>query len=151
MACVPVERVEAVLVVHGLGVAEVLDDLERRAEREHLRVRDVLDQVGEELQVAVVVERHAERVVRLLVDLVHLGAERGEPRLDLEAMPAEPVLELEVARRVRVGELVAHDEVPLRRRAVQRVAGRVRARGASSTGASASSRHRSGASHRPGR
>ena len=110
IACVPVKLGEPVLVVHGLGVAEVLDDLERAPEREHLGLRDVLDEVREQLQVAVVVERDAERVRRLLLDLVDVGAERLEPRLDLDAMPAQPLFEVEVTRRVRVRELVAHDE-----------------------------------------
>ena len=127
IACVPVELREAVLLVDGLGVAEVLDDLERAAEREHLRLGDVLDEVGEQLQVAVVLERDPERVRRLLLDLLDPRAERGEPRLDLDAVPAEPVLEVEVTRRVRVRELVAHDEVAVLGRPVQRVAGRVRA------------------------
>ena len=96
--------------MHALGVAEVLDDLERAPEREHLGLGDVLDEVREELQVAVVVERDAERVRRLLLDLADVGAERLEPRLDLGAMPAQALLEVEVARRVRVRELVAHDE-----------------------------------------
>ena len=118
---------EPVLLVHGLGVAEVLDDLERAAEREHLGLGDVLDEVGEELQVAVVLERDAECVRRLLLDLVDPRAERGEPRLDLDAVPAQAILEVEVTRRVRVRELVAHDEVAVLRAPVQRVAGRVRA------------------------
>ena len=70
IACVPGELVEAVLLGDGLGVAEVLDDLERAAEREHLGVGDVLDEVGEQLQVAVVLERDAEGVLGLLLDLV---------------------------------------------------------------------------------
>ncbi len=125
IACVPVNDGEAVLLVDGLRVAEVLDDLERATEREHLRLGDVLDEVGEQLEVAVVGERDAERIRRLLLDLVDLGAERGEPRLDLDAMPAEPVRELEVARRVRVRELVAHDEVAVLRAPVERVPRRV--------------------------
>ena len=84
----PGERVEAVLAAHGLGVAEVLDDLERATEGEHLGLGDVLDEVGEQLQVAVVVERDAERVRRLLLDLVHARAEPLEPRLDLAAVHA---------------------------------------------------------------
>ena len=106
----PGERVEAVLAAHGLGVAEVLDDLERAAEREHLGLGDVLDEVGQELQVALVVERDPERVRRLLLDLVHLRPEAREPGLDLATVQPQPLREAEVARRVRVGELVAHDE-----------------------------------------
>ena len=53
MAWVPVKRVERVLLADRLGVAEVLDDLERVADREHLGARHVLDEVDQRLQVAV--------------------------------------------------------------------------------------------------
>ena len=138
IAWVPLKSLEVVAAGDRLGVAEVLDDLERVAEREHLDVGHVLDEVGEPLEVAVVRDRDAERVLGLLLELLDLGAERVQAALDLGAVPAQPVLVLEVARRVRVGELVAHDH-EVRRLAVERVARRVRARGASSTGASASS------------
>ena len=120
------ELLEAVLLVHGLGIAEVLDDLERAAEREHLGLGDVLHEVGEPLEIAVELERDAEGVRRLLLGLVDASTERDESRLDFGAMPPQPVLEVEVTRRVRVGELVAHDEVPVLGAPVQRVARRVR-------------------------
>ena len=126
IACVPVKSASPYVLVDGLRVAEVLHDLEGAAEREHLGLGDVLDEVGEELQVAVVLERDPERVRRLLLDVEVPAAERGEPRLHLGAMPAQPILEVEVTRRVRVRELVAHDEVAVLRVAVQRVARRIR-------------------------
>ncbi len=98
IACVPVELRKAVLLVHGLGVAEVLHDLERVPEREHLRLGNVFDEVGEVLEVAVVLERDPEGVRRLLLGLLVSRAERGKPRLDLDAVPTEAVLEVEVAR-----------------------------------------------------
>ena len=95
------------------------------AERQDLAVRNVLDVVRKRLQLAVVLERHAERVLGLFLDLVDTSVQRLEPALDLAAMPAEPVLELEVTRGVRVGELVTHhDEVA--RLTVEGVARRVR-------------------------
>ena len=118
---------EPVGLVDALGVAEVLDDLERVAEREDLRFRDVLDEVGEELQIAVVRERDPERVRRLLLDLGDACAERREPRFHLGAVAAQALGEVEVPRRVRVRELVPHDEVAVLGGAVERVARRVRA------------------------
>ena len=90
-----------------------------------LGLGDVLDEVGEQLQVAVVVERDAEGVLRLLLDVVHLRPEPGEPGLDLAPVQAQPLREAEVARRVRVGELVPHHEGAVLRRAVERVPRRV--------------------------
>ena len=55
-----------------------------------------------------------------------LRAEVLQPGLDAAAMAAQPVAELEVAGRVRVGELVAHDDLAVRGLSVERVAGRVR-------------------------
>ena len=60
----PHERVELVVGRDRLGVAEVLDDLERAAEREHLGVAHVLDVVGELLEVAVEAEGDRHRVLR---------------------------------------------------------------------------------------
>ena len=54
MACVPSNVAEAVLLRDGLGVAQVLHDLERVPERQHLAAGDVLEVVGQALQVAVV-------------------------------------------------------------------------------------------------
>ena len=119
------EAVEAVLLRNLLGVAEVLDDLERVPERQHLDVRHVLDDVGDRLQLAVVVEGDAVRVAGLLLDLEVPRSERAEPRLDLSLVVLEPLLELEVARVVRVGQRVPHDDRVLYL-AVQRVSGRVR-------------------------
>ncbi len=121
----PGEPAEPVRLVNALGVPEVLHDLERVPEREDLRLRDVLDEVGEQLQVTVVVESDAEGIRRLLLGLVNAGAERAEPGLDLDPVAPESVLEVEVSRRVRVRELVAHDEIAVLRVAVQRVPRRV--------------------------
>jgi len=57
--------------------SEVLDDLEGVPEREHLCVRDVLDDVGDRLQLAVVLECDPVGVRRLLHDLVDLRAEHA--------------------------------------------------------------------------
>jgi hypothetical protein len=111
----------------GLGVAEVLHDLERSAQREHLRFGDVLDEVGEQLQVAVVCERDAKCVGRLLLGLLVPRAEGGQSGLDLDPVPPQAVLEVKVTRRVRVRELVAHDEVAVLGAPVQRVVRGVRA------------------------
>ncbi len=120
----PVEVAQVVAAGDRLGVTEILDDLERVAEREHLGIRNVLDVVRELLQVAVVRERDTEGVLVLLHELLHLGAERREAPLDLGPMSAQPVVVLEVTRRVRVRELVAHDH-QVRGLAVEGIAGRV--------------------------
>ena len=85
------------------------DDLERAADREHLRVGDVLDPVGQVLRVAVVGERHAVCVLRLLVVLADVGAGGLQPAKDAALVAFEPLVELEVTRGVRVGQRVAHD------------------------------------------
>ena len=118
------EVVQVVAAGDRLRVAEVLDDLERVAEREHLDVGHVLDEVGEPLQVAVVGHRDAEGVLGLLLEILHVRAERCQPALHLGTVSSQPVLVLEVARRVRVGELVPHDH-EVRRLTVEGVAGRV--------------------------
>jgi hypothetical protein len=119
------EALEVVLLGDLLGVAEVLDDLQRVAEREHLGVPDVLDPVGELLQVPVGErEGDAVGVLRLLLDVVDVGAERPQAPDDLVLVPVEAVGELEVAGRVRIGELVAHDQLVVVR-PVERVPRRV--------------------------
>ena len=118
------DLLEPVLARDRLRVAEVLDDFERVAERENLTVGDVLDEVGERLQLAVIVQRDAERVVRLLLDVLHLRAEPQQSLLDQRAMPAQTIVEFEVPRRVRVGELEPHDD-QIVRLSVERVAGGV--------------------------
>ena len=86
MACVPVNDDRPYWSCTGLRVAEVLDDLQGAAEREHLASGDVLHEVGEQLEVSVVREGDAEGVGRLLLDLVDASAERGQAGLDLDAV-----------------------------------------------------------------
>ena len=92
------------------------------AEGEDLAVGNVLDEVGELFQLAVVAQSDAERIVGLLLDLLDLRAEPRQPLLDQGAMPAETIVEVEVARGVRIGELEAHED-EVARLAVERVAG----------------------------
>ena len=112
-----------VLLRHGLGVAEVLDDLERAAERQHLGVANALDGVRQQLQVAVEAEDDGHRPQRAL-DLLDLGAERPHPRLDLGTLALHPGRELGAL--TSLVQLYVHD-VGLRMTAVQREAGGVRA------------------------
>ena len=107
-----------------VGVAQVLDDLERRAGRQDLGAGNRLDVVGQVLEIAVVVERGDDRVVVDLVDRVDARAGRADARLDLLAPATEPVRVFDVPVRIRVGQLDPHDQVG-RRPAVQRVPGRV--------------------------
>jgi hypothetical protein len=95
------------------------------AEREHLDPADVLQVVGDRLEVAVVREPDGDRVLHGVRDVVHACAEAAQPPLDLGTMAHEPVVQLEVGRAVAVGEGGTH-HVAVRRRAVERVARRVR-------------------------
>jgi len=97
------------------------------AEREDLRVRHVLDPVGELLEVPVrECERDAVGVLGLLLDVVDLGVHGLQAPDHLILVAIEAVGELEIARRVRVSQLVAHDQLVVVR-PVERVPGRVRA------------------------
>jgi hypothetical protein len=78
-----------------LGVAEVLDDLERAPEGENLGVAHPLDRIGELLQVAVEVEDDRHRARRLL-DLLDPGPGGAHARLDLASLPLHPTLEVGV-------------------------------------------------------
>ena len=120
------ELVQVVLLADGLGVAEVLDDLEGVTQREHFAVRNVLDLIGDVLEFTRVVERDTEGVIRLLLIRDDLGVESGETRLYLGTIALQPALELVVARRRRVRDGVAHDDV-LSRLSVERIPGRIRA------------------------
>ena len=92
---------------------------------ESLGVGNVLDPVGELFQVAVRKrEGDAVGVLGLLLDVVDVGVQRLEAPDHLVLVPVEAVGELEVARRVRVGQLVAHDELVVVR-PVEREPGRV--------------------------
>ena len=77
---------EPVLGGDGLGVAEVLDDLERVAEREDLGVAHPLDRVDERLQVAVEAEDDRHRPRRALRSPSISAPGRAHPRLDLAAL-----------------------------------------------------------------
>ena len=120
------ELVQVVLLADGLGVAEVLDDLEGMTQREHFAVRNVLDLIGDVFEFTRVVERDTEGVIRLLLIRDDLGVESGETRLYLGTIALQPALELVVARRRRVRDGVAHDDV-LSRLSVERIPGRIRA------------------------
>jgi hypothetical protein len=96
-------------------------------EGEHLGLGDVLDPVGELLEVAVRErEGDAVGVLGLLLDVVDVGLHRLQPLDDAVLVAIEAVGELEVAGRVGVRELVAHDQ-PVVVGTVEGVAGRVRA------------------------
>ena len=80
MPCVPLNVAEAVLLGDLGGVAEILDQLERAAEGQHLGALDLLDLGGELPRVAGIAQAIAEGVRRGLGRLDGLGAELGEPR-----------------------------------------------------------------------
>ena len=115
---------QVVLVRHRLGVAQVLHDLERVAQRQHLAAGHVLEVVGELLQVAGIGQHRPQRVVGLVLDRLDRCAQLAHARLDLGPVALEPFGELEVARVVGVGQLVP-DEDRLRCRPEEGVAGRV--------------------------
>ena len=126
MACVPRKRGQPVLLGDRHGVTEVLHDLERVPDGEHLAAGDVLDVVDERLQVALVVELDPARVLGDDLDAVQHRPDLAEAGLELEAVALEPLAEVELCGRVGVGELDAHDDA-FSRLAVEGEAGRVRA------------------------
>ena len=113
---------EVVLGGDGLGVAEVLDDLQRAPEREHLGVAHALDRVGEQLQVAVEAEDHGHRAEGALHRL-DLGAGGAHPGLDLVALALDALGELGAVVG-RLAQLHVHD-VGVGVAAVEREPGRV--------------------------
>ena len=134
IACVPRNDAEVVHRRHLRGIAEVLDDLQRVAQREHLAAGHILEVVGERLQVALVAHQRPVGVLGLGLDPVDVGADLAEPRLHLQAVALQAFTEVEVPRVVRVGQLEPdHDQVA--RRAEQARTRWSRARDASSTAA----------------
>ena len=119
------ERRQAVGGRHRLGVAEVLDDLQRVAERQHLAAGHILQVVGQGLEVAPVAHAGPVGVLGLALDPVDRGADLAQPGFDLQAVALETFTELEVAPIVGVGQLEPDDDL-VGGRAVQRVAGGVR-------------------------
>jgi hypothetical protein len=115
---------QVVLARDLLGVAQVLDDLQGMPQRQDLAPRDVLQVVRERLQVPVVPDRRAVRVLRLALHAVDVSADLRQPRLDFQAVTLKPLAEFEVAVVVRVGQLEPDDHV-VGGRPVQRVPGRV--------------------------
>jgi hypothetical protein len=118
------ELPEPVLVGDALGVTEVLHDLERLPEREHLAPGHVLEVVRQPLQVAVVAQRRPEGVLGVELDVHDLGAQLAHARLDLGPVALEALGELEVTRVVGVGQREAHEH-EVRRGPVEGVPGRV--------------------------
>src|SRR5258708_16700349 len=111
----PGDPAQPVPLGDALGVAEVLDDLERVAQRQHLAAWHVLHVVGQRLQLAAVAEPHAERVLLVSARGVDLGTELGQPGLDLVPVAFEPVGPAVVADLARVSQLDPHDEQVVRR------------------------------------
>ena len=99
------EPAELVQIGHLLRVAEVLHDLQRMAEREHLAPGHVLQVVGQRLHVAVVADHRSVGVLGLALHPVDRGADLVQPSLDLLTGALQALLEVEVPRVVRVGQL----------------------------------------------
>ena len=119
---------EAVLLAHDGGVAEVLDELQRAAEREDLRPFHVLDVVREALEpgpaapvVAYTVAGEAEPVAegvlgrRVLVDDLHLHA--ADARIDLGlalldlAVDVEALADVLLLRHLEAQHMVGPDRM----------------------------------------
>ncbi len=118
------ELPQPVPVRDRLGVTEVLDDLERAPEGEHLGVAHPLDRIGELLQVAVEPEDERHRARRLL-DLLDPGPGGAHARLDLAPLPLHPPFEVGIVLG-RLAQLHVHYVRPAPAPAVEREAGRVR-------------------------
>ena len=99
-----------ILAADGSGVAQILDQLERLADREDLGALDILDVVDQPPELALVAEEVAKRVLGRLVPLQHLRAHLLEPVID----PASPLADLMVDVKplpavLLLGDLEAHD------------------------------------------
>ena len=122
------ELVQAVLVRHHRGIAQVLDQLEPVAEGQDLDTVGLLDPLGQLAGVVDIAQHVAQgvlgrRVLRLHGDIVFRQdlVDRSDPVGDqlVNAMAARPVLGL--------GDLEAHDELAFLGLAIDRVTGAVRA------------------------
>ncbi len=121
------ELPQAVLVGHLAGIAEILDQLERVAHRKDFRAFDVLDIIGKLFHVAVILDAIAEGVFRRVFPVDDLHAERSEALVDDRAALLHLVVDVEaLAHILQFGDLETHHEFVASRRAVDRVARRVR-------------------------
>src|ERR1044072_8643251 len=77
------ETAEPVLIGHLGGVAEILDQLERAAEREHLGALDLLDLGSQTARIAGIAQPVAEGVGRRLRNVDGLGTQLGQAVVDL--------------------------------------------------------------------
>ena len=126
MAWVPRKPASPYCSATGHSVPEVLDDLEGVPDRQHLAAGDVLDVVDERLQVPFVVELDPAGVLGDDLDAVQHRSDLAQTSLELEAVALEPLAEIDLRRRVGIGELDAHDHT-LGRLPVEGEPGRVRA------------------------
>ena len=106
----------------GVGVAEVLDDLQRVPEREHLGVADPLDRVHQRLQVPVEAEADRHRP-RGPLDRGDLGTGGAQTGLDLAPLALDPLGEVGIVL-ARLAQLDVHD-VGVGRAPVEGESGRV--------------------------
>ena len=115
------------------------DQLERVAERQNLRARHILDEVGELLHVAIMLDAVAIGVFGCILAGQHRDAEALHPLLDQPPTPLDLVMDVEALFRVLLlGHLEAHHIVVAPRAAIKRIAGGVRGRGGAATTASRS-------------
>ena len=113
------EAAEPVLLRHLGGVAEILDQLERAAEGQHLRALDLLDVRGEPPRVAGIAQAITEGIGRGFGDLDGLGADLGEHPVDLGLPLPDLLADVVVLGHVLLlGELEAHDIFVGRRRPI---------------------------------
>ena len=120
------ESAKPVLLRDPGGVAEILDQLERAAEGQHLGALDLLDIRGEPPRVAGVAQAIAEGIGRGLGHLDGLGADLGQQPIDLGLPFPDLLADVVVLGHVLLlGELEAHDIFVGRRRPVDRKARRI--------------------------
>ena len=89
MACVPWKPSSRYCSWTVSASPKVLDDLEGATERQHFAPFDVFEVVGQRLELTVVANKSSERIAGLALHTVDLGADLGEPGLDLDAVPFE--------------------------------------------------------------
>ena len=105
------EVAQLVLLVHRLRVAEVLDDLQRVAQREHLAAVDVLQVVGQRLEVTAVPNGGPEGVATGLgLDGGQVRADLGQAGLDLGPIALQLLVHSEATDLVRLSQHEPYDD-----------------------------------------
>jgi hypothetical protein len=118
------EAEDMILLRYPLCVAQVLNQLERRAEREDFGAFDVFDIVGELAAIAVISDVVAIGVFSRLFLIADLAAELGNAAIHLGLPLLDLVMDVEsLAHVLLLRDLEAEHELVVLRHPIKRVAG----------------------------